>query len=49
MPEDLQRPVIDFLANGRAYRRPGAPVERITTHAADVSLVGRRAYNARTR
>ena len=36
--------VLAFLCDGRSYGLPGAEVERITTHAAHVFLVGDRAY-----
>jgi hypothetical protein len=36
--------LLAFLSNGRSYGLPGAEVERITTHAAHVFLVGERAY-----
>ena len=39
--EDL---VLAFLSHGRSYGLPEAEVERITTHAAHVFLVGERAY-----
>jgi uncharacterized protein len=41
MPDDT---LLRFLARGEAYGRPGAPVERVTTHAAWIYLVGERAY-----
>jgi aminoglycoside phosphotransferase family enzyme/predicted kinase len=43
MAED-QRDVIAFLAEGASYGRPGAPVERIDTHASIVFLVGERVF-----
>jgi uncharacterized protein len=39
-----QDAVIAFLSEGRSFGIPGAAVERITTHAAIVFLVGARAY-----
>ena len=36
--------MIAYLCDGRSYGLPGAEVERITTHAAHVFLVGGRAY-----
>ena len=36
--------MVAFLCDGRSYGLPGAEVERITTHAAHVFLVGERAY-----
>ena len=39
-----QDAVIAFLREGGGFGVPGAPVERITTHAAIVFLVGERAY-----
>ncbi len=39
-----QASLVAFLSEGRAYGLPGAPVERIATHAAFVFLVGDRAY-----
>ena len=41
---DPQDAVIAFLSEGGSYGLPGAEVERITTHAAHVFLVGGRAY-----
>jgi aminoglycoside phosphotransferase family enzyme/predicted kinase len=41
---DPQEVVVAFLSVGRSYGLPGAEVERITTHAAHVFLVGERAY-----
>src|SRR5690606_13924094 len=40
-PQDA---LIAFLSEGRAFGQPGAAVERITTHAAMVFLVGDRAF-----
>jgi aminoglycoside phosphotransferase family enzyme/predicted kinase len=39
-----QRETIAFLSDGASYGRPGAPVERIETHASLVFLVGDRAF-----
>jgi hypothetical protein len=36
--------LIAFLSEGRSFGMPSAAVERITTHAAVVFLVGERAY-----
>jgi aminoglycoside phosphotransferase family enzyme len=36
--------LLAFLSDGRTYGLPDAEVERITTHAAHVFLVGERAY-----
>jgi aminoglycoside phosphotransferase family enzyme/predicted kinase len=44
MDEDRQQAVLDFLSDGDAYEHPGATVERITTHAAVIFLIERRAY-----
>jgi hypothetical protein len=41
---DPQDAVVAFLSDGRSYGLPGAEVERITTHAAHVFLVGAHAY-----
>jgi uncharacterized protein len=41
---DPQEQLLAFLSDGRSYGLPGAEVERITTHAAHVFLVGDRAY-----
>jgi aminoglycoside phosphotransferase family enzyme/gluconate kinase len=43
-PSDPQDALLAFLSDGRSYGLPGAAVERITTHAAHVFLVGERAY-----
>ena len=43
-PSDPQGEVIAFLGAGRSYGRPELEVERITTHAAVVFLLGERAY-----
>ena len=43
-PSDPQDALVAFLSDGRSYCLPGAEVERITTHAAHVFLVGGRAY-----
>jgi uncharacterized protein len=43
-PGDPQAGVIAFLSRGESYGLPGVQVERITTHAALVFLVGERAY-----
>jgi aminoglycoside phosphotransferase family enzyme len=44
-PSDPQEDaVIAFLSEARSYGLAEAPVERITTHAAHVFLVGERAY-----
>src|SRR4029450_5709133 len=40
---DPQEQLLAFLSDGRSYGVPGAEVERITTHAAHVFLVGDRA------
>jgi hypothetical protein len=37
---DPQEHVLAFLSDGSSYGLPGAEVERITTHAAHVFLVG---------
>jgi aminoglycoside phosphotransferase family enzyme/predicted kinase len=41
---DPQEAVVAFLSEGRSYGLPDDAVERITTHAAHVFLVGDRAY-----
>jgi aminoglycoside phosphotransferase family enzyme/predicted kinase len=41
---DPQEHVLAFLSDGSSYGLPGAEVERITTHAAHVFLVGAHAY-----
>jgi uncharacterized protein len=41
---DPQEQLLAFLSVGGSYSLPGAEVERITTHAAHVFLVGDRAY-----
>jgi aminoglycoside phosphotransferase family enzyme/predicted kinase len=41
---DPQEQLLAFLSDGGSYGLPGAEVERITTHAAHVFLVGDRAY-----
>jgi aminoglycoside phosphotransferase family enzyme/predicted kinase len=41
---DPQKQLLAFLSDGRSYGAPGAEVERITTYAAHVFLVGDRAY-----
>jgi uncharacterized protein len=41
---DPQADLVAFLGEGRSYGLPEAEVERITTHAAVVFLVGERAY-----
>src|SRR5919106_961389 len=44
-PADAQHDaLLAFLSEGRSYGLPDAEVERITTHAAHVFLVGERAY-----
>ena len=43
-PSDPQEHLLAFLSDGGSYSLPGAEVERITTHAAHVFLVGGRAY-----
>jgi aminoglycoside phosphotransferase family enzyme/predicted kinase len=43
-PCPSQDALIAFLSEGRSFGMPGAAVERITTHAAIVFLVGARAY-----
>jgi len=43
-PSDPQDDVITFLGQGRSYGLPDLEVERITTHAALVFLLGERAY-----
>jgi hypothetical protein len=43
-PSDPQDVVIAFLSDGRSYGLPDTEVERITTHAAHVFLVGAHAY-----
>jgi aminoglycoside phosphotransferase family enzyme len=43
-PSDPQERLLTFLSDGRSYGLPDAEVERITTHAAWVCLVGGRAY-----
>ena len=44
-PSDPEEDVLlAFLSDGRSYGLPDAEVERITTHAAHVFLVGERAY-----
>jgi uncharacterized protein len=42
MPD--QNDIIEFLSDGRSYGMAGRPVERITTHASHLFLVGDRAY-----
>jgi aminoglycoside phosphotransferase family enzyme/predicted kinase len=41
---DPQEAVVAFLCDGRSYGLPDAAVERITTHAAHVFLLGEHAY-----
>ena len=43
-PSDPQEHLLAFLSDGRSYGLPSAEVERITTHAAHVFLVGKNAY-----
>ena len=43
-PRAPQDDLIALLSDGRSYGMPGAAVERITTHAAIVFLVGERAF-----
>jgi aminoglycoside phosphotransferase family enzyme/predicted kinase len=43
-PPDSQADLIAFLGDGASYGLPGVAVERITTHAAVVFLIGERAY-----
>jgi uncharacterized protein len=43
-PSDPQDALLGLLSDGRSYGLPDAKVERITTHAAHVFLVGERAY-----
>jgi aminoglycoside phosphotransferase family enzyme/predicted kinase len=43
-PRASQDALIAFLSEGRSFGRSGTAVERITTHAAMVFLVGERAY-----
>ena len=43
-PPDAQAELIAFLCDGRSYGLADAEVERVTTHAALVFLVGERAY-----
>jgi uncharacterized protein len=43
-PDDAQAEVIAFLGDGRSYGLPEVEVERVTTHAAMVFLVGERAF-----
>ncbi len=43
-PSDAQADLIALLSEGRGYGLPDVEVERITTHAALVFLVGERAY-----
>ena len=43
MPDDLE-PLIRFLCRGEAYGLLGHEVQRITTHAALIFLIGERAY-----
>lgn len=43
-PGSPQDALIAFLGDGRAYRLPAGQVDRITTHAAVVFLIGERAY-----
>jgi aminoglycoside phosphotransferase family enzyme len=44
VPSDPQEHLLAFLSDGRSYGLPSAEVERITTHAAQVFLVGKNAY-----
>jgi aminoglycoside phosphotransferase family enzyme/predicted kinase len=43
-PDPQEDALVAFLSDGRSYGLPDALVERITTHAAHVFLVGERAY-----
>jgi aminoglycoside phosphotransferase family enzyme len=43
-PSDAQADLVAFLSDGASYDLPEVEVERITTHAALVFLVGERAY-----
>jgi uncharacterized protein len=38
-----------FLGNGEAFGAPGAEVEQVTTHAAEIFLVGERAFKMKRR
>jgi uncharacterized protein len=47
-PVDSDR-ICAFLAKGEAFGAPGADVERVTTHAAEIFLIGERAFKMKRR
>jgi uncharacterized protein len=47
-PVDSDR-ICAFLAKGEAFGAPGADVERVTTHAAELFLIGERAFKMKRR